>query len=105
MSSLEVGGDALQAADRDRFGLFSLCLLDASAAAGRLARPVAGAAEDPGEDVGFPVDQVSVAVAACRDQSDVLGDGGVGGASPLAIDDLVKVVGIADDGGSQVSLS
>jgi hypothetical protein len=29
----------------------------------------------------------------------------VGGASPLAIDHFVKVVGIADIGGSQISLS
>ena len=40
---LVVGGDALQAADRDRL------LLDAAAPAGRLARPVAGAPEDARE--------------------------------------------------------
>ena len=42
---LVVGGDALQAADRHRL------FLDAAAAARRLAGPVAGAAEDAGEDV------------------------------------------------------
>ena len=40
---LVVGGDALEAADRDRL------LLDAAAPAGRLARPVAGAPEDARE--------------------------------------------------------
>ena len=44
---LVVGGDALEAADRDRL------LLDASAPAGRLARPVAGAPEDPGNTLDF----------------------------------------------------
>ena len=95
---LEVGGDALQAADRDRLGLGGLRLLDAAAPAGRLARAVAGAAEDAGEDVRLPVDHVGVGVAAGRDQADVFGDGGVGRAGPLAIDDLVEVVGGVDIG-------
>src|SRR6185503_11779016 len=83
---LVVGGDALQAADRDRF------LLDAAAPAGRFARPVAGAPEDPREYVGLPVDHVGVAVAARRDQPDVLGHGGMGGARPLTVHDLMEVV-------------
>ena len=57
---LVVGGDALQPADRDRL------LLDPAAAAGRLAGPVAGAPEDPREDVGLPVDHIGVGVAARR---------------------------------------
>src|SRR6185436_13331135 len=97
--------DALEAADRYRLRLGGLRFLDPASAASRLARAVAGAAEDAGKDVRFPVDEVGVGVAAGRDQADVLGNGGVGGASPLAIDHFVKVVGIADVGGSQVSLS
>ena len=62
---LVVGGDALQAADRDRLGLLALVLLDAAAPAGGLAGPVAGAPEDAGEDVRLPVDHVGVAVAPC----------------------------------------
>ena len=55
---LVVGGDTLQAANRHRL------LLHASAPAGRLARPVAGAPENSGKHVRFPVDHVGVAVAA-----------------------------------------
>jgi hypothetical protein len=102
---LEVRGDALQPADRDRLGLGGLCFLDAAAPACGLARSIARAAEDPREHVRFPVDEIGVGVAACRDQADVLGDWGVGGACPLAIDNFMEVVRIADVGGSQFSLS
>ena len=84
---LEVGGDALQAADRDRR------LLDAAAAARRLARTIAGASEDSRKHVRLPIDHVGVAVAAFGDQADVFGNGGVRGTGPLAIDHFVKVVG------------
>ena len=102
---LVVGRDALQAADRDRLGLRGLRFLDPAAPAGRLAGPVAGAAEDAREDVRFPVDQVGVGVAAGRDQADVFGNGGVGGAGPLAVDYFVEVVGIVNIGGLQRVLS
>src|SRR5262245_43415400 len=91
-----VGGDALQSADRDR--LLRLAVLDAAAPAGGLAGPVAGASEDAREDVRPPVDHVRIAVAAGGDQPDVFGDGGMGRAGPLTIDDLVKVIGTADVG-------
>ena len=81
-----VGGDALQAADRDRV------LLHTAAPAGRFARPVAGAPEDAGEDVRPPIDHVGVAVAAFRDQPDVFGYGRVRRTSPLAVDYLMEVV-------------
>ena len=81
-----VGGDAFQAADGHRL------VLDAPAAAGRLARPVAGAAENAREDVGLPVDHVGVGVPAFSDQSDVFGNWCMGRTGPLAIDDLVEVV-------------
>ena len=95
---LVVGGDALQAADRDRLGLLALVFLHAAAAARGLARTVAGAPEDAGEDVRFPVDHVRIAVAALRDQADVFGNRRVGGTRPLAIDHLVEVVGMTDIG-------
>ena len=79
--------DALQAADRD--GL----LLDAPAAAGGLARPVADAAENGGEDVRCPVQQVCVVESALRDEPDVLRNVGVRRARPLAIDNAVKILG------------
>src|SRR5262249_33562984 len=58
---LEVGGDALEPADRDRL------LLDPSAPTGRLTGTVAGAPEDAGEHVRLPIDHVGVAVATGRD--------------------------------------
>ena len=94
---LEVGGDALQAADRDRL------VLDAAAPAGRLARPIAGPPENAGKDVRLPVDHIGVAVATGGDQADVFGDGGVGRAGPLAIDDFVEIVGRRDVIGSHAS--
>ena len=90
MSSLAVGGDALQAADGDRL------LLEASAPAGRLARPVAGATEDPGKDVGLPVDEIGALIVALRDSPDVFGDRRVSRAGPLAVDDFVEVIRILD---------
>ena len=86
----QIGRDALQAADRDRL------VVDARAAAGRLARSVAGTAQDAGEHVGLPVEHVRVGVPSLRDQPDVLGNVGVRRAGPLAIDDLVEVARIID---------
>src|SRR5262249_36692829 len=83
---LEVGGDAFQPTNSD--GL----ILHAHAAAGGLARPVAGAAENSGKHVGFPVDHVGVAVAASGDHPDVFGNGRVRRTGPLAVHDLVEVV-------------
>ena len=96
---LVIGGDALQPADRHRLGPDPrgvAALFDAAAPARGLARPVTGAAENPGENVGLPVDEVGVAVASCGDQPDVFGNCGVGGARPLTIDDFVEIVGVRD---------
>ena len=82
---LVIGGDALQAADRHRL------VLDAHAPAGRLARPVTGAAENSRKHVGVPVDHVGVGIAARGDQPDIFRDGRMRRASPLAIHDLVEV--------------
>ena len=101
---LQVGGDALEAADRDWFGMLAIVFLDAAAPAGGLAGPVAGAAENAGEDVGDPVDHVGVAVTTLRDQPDVFRNRCVCGASPLAIDDLVEIGGVGDVGSVQNSL-
>src|SRR6202011_866425 len=88
--ALVVGGDALQAADRDRLRL------DAAAAAGGLARPVASPPEDSREDVRIPVDHVGVAIPPGGDQPDVFGDRRVRGESPLTIAHLMEKIGIAD---------
>ena len=95
---LEVGGDPLQAADRNRL------FFHAATPACRFARPVAGAPEDPGKHVGLPVDHVGVAVAACCDQADVFGNRRVRRTRPLAIHDLVEVVGRRNVGGFHLLL-
>ena len=69
---------------------------DAAAAARRLARTIAGAPENAGEDVRFPVDHIRIAVTACGDQADVFGDGSVGRAGPLAINYFVEVIRVRD---------
>ncbi len=93
MSLAQVGRDALEAADRD--GL----LVDARAPARGLARPVARAPEDAGEHVRLAVEHVRVGVPPLRDEADVLRDVGVRRAGPLAVDDLVEVLRLADVGG------
>jgi hypothetical protein len=94
--ALEVGGDALQAADRHRLGLGEVFLFDPAAPAGRLAGPVAGAPEDAGEDVAHPVHQIGLVEAALADQADVLRHRGVGRTGPLAIHHAVEVIRIVD---------
>jgi hypothetical protein len=97
MSPLVVGGDALQAADRDGLRRFRR-FLNTSAAAGGLAWTIAGAPEDTGKHVRMPIDHVGVAVTLSGDQSDVFGDGRMGRARPLTIDDLVEIIGVLDVG-------
>ena len=93
---LVVGGDALQAADRDRLGLSPLVLLDAAAPAGGLAGTVAGAAEDSGEDVRLPVDHVGVAVAALRRSAGCIREPGCGPGRPTGNRRLCEVRGCTD---------
>jgi hypothetical protein len=83
-----IGGDPLQAADRDRL------FLDPGTAAGGLTRPVAHPAENAGEDVRVPVHHVRVGEAALRNQTDVFGNIGVSRTGPLAIHDTMVVVGM-----------
>ena len=90
--ALVVGRDALQPADRDRL------LLDPAAPAGRLARPVAGAAEDAGEHVRFPINHERVGIAPIGDQPNVFRHRRVRRARPLAVDDLVKIIRVTDVG-------
>ena len=91
--TLEVGGDSLQAANGDGRAI------QAAAAAGGLARTVAGTAQDAGEHVGFPVDHVGISVLALRDQTYVLRNISVGRTGPLAVHDLVEVIGVPDIAG------
>ncbi len=93
--TLIVGGDALEPADRDRF------LLHPSAPAGRLARTVAGAPENPREHVGLPIEHIGIGITPCRDEADIFGHRRMRRAGPLAINDLVEIVGIANVGRKQ----
>jgi hypothetical protein len=102
---LEVSRHALEPADRYRLGLLGVLFFDAAAAACRLARSIAGAAEDAGEHVRHPVDHVGVVVSPLRDEADVLGYRRVCRASPLAVDDLVKVGRVGHVGGLHGALS
>src|SRR6201999_2653627 len=72
------------------------CFLDATTAARRLAWTVAGAPENSRKHVGLPIDHVGVAITPFSNQPDVFWNGGVCGAGPLAIHDLMKVVGRRD---------
>ena len=55
----------------------------------------------PGKTFEFPVDRPRLAVAAGGDQPDVFGHRRMRRARPLAIDNLMEVVGISDVGGLQ----
>jgi len=90
--SAKIGGDAFQAADGDWFGV------QASPAAGWLAGPVAGSAEDSRENVGMPIEHIGICVFSLGDEPDVFRDVGVGGTGPLAIHYFVEVVRIGDIG-------
>src|SRR6185369_10600924 len=53
-------------------------------------------AENAGKDVRFPVDRPSLAKTPGGDQPDILRHRRVRRAGPLAIDNLMKIVGITD---------
>src|SRR5688572_29335593 len=85
-----ISGHALQPADRHGLAV------DAPAPARWLAGPVACAAEDAREDIGLPVHHVRVGVPALCDQPDVFRHICVCRAGPLAVDNLMVVLGIRD---------
>jgi hypothetical protein len=90
--SAKVSGDAFQAADGDGFGV------QTSAATGRLTRPITGSAEYGRENVGLPIQHVSIGISSLRNEPDVFRNIGVGGTSPLAIHYFVEVVRIGGIG-------
>jgi hypothetical protein len=83
---LVIGGDALQAADGDRF------LFHADATARGLARTIAGSTQNARKDIRFPVDHVGVTIATIGDHPDIFGNGGMGRTGPLAINNLMEVI-------------
>ena len=90
--ALVVGRDALEAADRDRL------LLDPAAPASRLARPVAGAAENSWKNVGLPVDHISIGITPCRDQPNIFRNRRMRWARPLAVHNSVEILGVGNVG-------
>ncbi len=88
--TLAVGGDAFEAANGDRL------FLQASASAGGLAWTIAGSSQDSREDVRLPINEIGAVVVAIGDAANVLGDGRVRRAGPLAIDHSVEVIGMRD---------
>ena len=86
----QIGRDAFQPANRDRLSV------DAVAAAGRLARTVAGTAKNCGKDIRLPIHHVGVGVSALRDEPDVLGNVCMRRARPLAVDNFVEIVRIVN---------
>src|SRR3954463_13922509 len=91
-----IGRHALEATDRDGFAV------DATASTGGLAWAIARASENARKDVGFAIEQVGLAISSLRDEADVLGDVGVGGTRPLAVDNLMVVLRIENVGGHAV---
>ena len=94
-----IGSHPLEPADGD--GL----VLDAAAAAGGFARPVADAAQNPGEDVGGPVHHVGLGELPLSDQSDVFRNVGVRRTGPLTINYFMKIIGFPGIGRFHVSSS
>jgi hypothetical protein len=68
--------------------------LDSTAATGWLAGSVADTAENAWKHIGFAVFDVGVAEPPLGDQANVLGNVRMSGTGPLAIDYLVKVLGV-----------
>jgi len=89
----QVGGDALEAADCHRRAV------DPASPARGLAGTVAGASENPGKHVGLAIRHVGVRIPPLSDQTDVLGNVGVGRAGPLAIHDPMEVIRVRGIGG------
>jgi hypothetical protein len=87
-----IGSDTFQAANGN--GLF----LDTSAPAGGLARAIAYTTENAGKNIGLAIDEVRVRELTLCDQSNVFRDIRVSGASPLTVDDAMKVVRISGIG-------
>ena len=91
-------------ADGDRFGFAAIVFLDTAAPARRFAWAIAGASENSGKNIGFPVHEIRVGVSTGGDQADVFGNRRVCGTGPLTIDHFMKVVGNANIGRLHPSL-
>ncbi len=80
--------NALQSTDGDRL------ILDAAAATSRFTRSIADATENAREYVRLAIFHVRIAELTLGDHANVRGNIGMGRTAPLAINDLVVVIGI-----------
>ena len=94
----QIGGNTLKPANRDRF------LIHATASAGGLARPVAHSAQDAGENVRPAIGEIRFGVVPLCDESDVLRHVSVCWASPLTIDDTMKILRVRRIGRLHIGL-
>ena len=83
-----VSSYALQATDRNGF------VFDPTTTTCGLTGPVTNPTQYPRENIGFAVLHVRIGELPLGNHADIRGNIGVGGAAPLAIDNLVKVVGV-----------
>jgi hypothetical protein len=81
-----VCGNSLESTDGH--GLF----FNAASTAGWLARAVTGSTQNPWENIGLPIDHISIRIALLSDKSDVFGNWSVSGAGPLTINYFMKVI-------------
>ena len=86
------------------FAQINIAFFNAATAARRFARTVAGAAQNAGENIRFPVDHVGIVILAGGDQADVFGDRRMCGARVLAINNFMKVFGVRNISGFQALL-
>ena len=89
-----VSCDPFQPTNGDRFGLLSSAFFDPGSTTGGLTGSIAGATQHPWKHIRDPIDHIGVGISTLTDQADVFRYGGVCGASPLAIDDAMKIFGM-----------
>ena len=83
----------LSAATRFKRQIATGSALYAAASTRGLARAIAHAAQDAGENVRLAIQEIRVVESALCDQPNVLGYVGVRGARPLTVDDPVEILG------------
>ncbi len=83
-----IGGYTFQAANGDRL------VFNPATTTYRLARSITDPAQYPWKNIGIAVLHVRIGELPLGNHADIRGNIGVGGAAPLAIDNLVKVVGV-----------
>ena len=86
----KICGNPLQAADGHWL------LFNPAPSAGGFTGSVAGTPEYSGENIAVPIHHIRIGIALFGDQSNVFRNGGMSGASPLAIHYFVEIFRIGD---------